>query len=93
MLNTILALAGALGVALLAILGLKNKNAILNLLKDNSKVIEQIKDLSNQAAVNTGDLKVEEQVRTDLQKNIDDIKEQKDSQEQILSFFNQGKKK
>lgn len=93
MLNTILALAGALGVALLAILGLKNKNAILNLLKDNSKVIEQIKDLSNQAAVNTGDLKVEEQVRTDLQKNIDDIKEQKDSQDQILSFFNQGKKK
>jgi hypothetical protein len=93
MVNIILGLLGSLGVALLVILGLRNKNKALNLINDNAKVIEEVKDLANKVTANEGDIKVEEQVRTDLQKNIDEINAQKASQEQILSFFNQGPKK
>lgn len=90
--NIILALGGALGIALLAILGLKNKNAILNLINDNSKVIDQVKDLAKDVTKNEGDLKVEEQVRSDLQKNLDEINTQKASQQQLVDFFNKDKK-
>lgn len=90
--NIILALGGALGVALLAILGLKNKNNILNLINDNSKVIDQVKDLAKDVTKNEGDLKAEEQVRSDLQKNLDEINAQKASQQELVDFFNKDKK-
>lgn len=92
MIQIILGLVAALGLALAAIFGLKNKNAILDLINKNSKVIDQVKDLANQQAQNNGAIGVEEQKRTDLQSDMDKAKAEINSQAEILQFFNKDKK-
>lgn len=92
MIQIIIGLLIALGLAVVAIFGLKNKNAILNLINTNSKVIDQVKDLANQETQNNGALAVEEQKRQDLQSDIAKTQQEINSQAEILRFFNKDKK-
>lgn len=83
----------ALGAVIAAFFGLKNKNTILNLINKNQAVINEVETLAAKVDTNEGSIKVEEQARNDIQKNVDEINKQKATQEQLLSFFNQGPKK
>lgn len=75
--------------AVLAVLGLKNKNALLNLINENDKVNSDVKDISAQIATNSITLTEEEAKRGQLK--VDNSTPV--TQAQILEFFNnQGKK-
>lgn len=73
----------------LAIFGLKNKNALSNLINNNAKVIDEVKSIDSQIVTNNVTLSEEELKRGTLKADNSAAV----SQQNLLDFFNnQGKK-
>ena len=90
MIQTILSILSVIGLAIAAIFGFKNKEAVAALLNNNDKVNDEVKNLQATQVVNNTSIATEEQKRVELQKNIDDRNAgtRMVTPEEMLAFFN-----
>lgn len=108
MIQAIIALVVALIVAVCAIFGLKNKEAIMTFLSNNKKIIDEVKTLANKIDTNNQALIDEAKIRALAQVNVqqrdEDLAKAANAykeptpddlaaQQNILDFFNKDGKK